>query len=95
MANQITGCFYAILQVQNPYSSGPRGIEYGWYSNYESEDMTRAAFTKVAKRVAQRLAERKFYDTLKNGEKVKVFADKEKFAKEYLKLTGANPNLPE
>jgi hypothetical protein len=90
-----TGTFYAILIVQNPYSSGNRGIEYGWYSNYETEDVTRAEFLKTAKRVAQRVAERKFYDTLKNGEKVKVFTDREKFAQEYQKLSGVSPNFSE
>jgi hypothetical protein len=83
--------FYAILIVQNPYSSGDRGKEYGWYRN--EWEMTRAEFTKSAKRVAQRLAERKFYDTLKNGEKVKVFTDAEKFKNEYQKLTGMTPAL--
>lgn len=87
------GTFYAILTVQNPYSSGSRGIEHGWYSNYETEDVTRAEFTKTAKRVAQRLAERKFFDTLKNGEKVKVFSDREKFIEAYKKLTDSTPSF--
>lgn len=89
------GTFYAILTVQNPYSSGSRGIEHGWCSNYETEDVTRAEFTKTAKRVAQRLAERKFYDTLKDGGQVKVFNDREKFVKEYTKLTGSTPRFNE
>jgi len=85
------GIFYAILKVQNPYSSGNRGIEYGWVSNYESGEMTRAEFRKMAKRAAQRLAERKFFDTLKDGGEVKIFSDRENFKSEYLKATGNSP----
>ena len=94
MKNQeVTNAFYAILTVQNPYSSGDRGKEYGWCTNCEMEEMTRADFNKFAKRTAQRLAERKFYDTLKDGGKVKVFTDREKFSNEYLKLTGCSPKF--
>lgn len=89
-----TQIFYALLTVQNPYSSGNRGIEHGWYTNYESGEMTKKEFTAVAKRVAKNLAERKFYDTLKNGERVQVFTDWAKFAAAYEKATGYKPKNP-
>jgi hypothetical protein len=87
------GTFYAILTVQNPYSSGNRDIERSWCSNYQDEECTRAEFLKMAKRSAQRLAERKFYDTLKDGGQVKIFTDREKFVREYHKLTAALPKF--
>jgi len=87
------GTFFAILTVQNPYSSGDRGKEYGWTSNYQSEDMTRSEFIKMAKRSAERLQSKYFYDTIKGGGTVKIYTDRNKFKDDYKKLSGYFPKL--
>jgi hypothetical protein len=90
---QPKGTFFAILKAQNPYSSGTRGIEYGWYTNYYDDEITRKDFTANAKQAANNFAEKKFFDTMVGGATAKVFSDFEKFKVEYRKLSGYNPSL--
>jgi len=92
MTNE-TRIYYAILIAINPYTHRHSGKEYGWIRNDDGGEMTRAQFSRMARRACQRLAERKFVDTLKGGGDVKVFTDKEKFVKEFKSLTGITPRL--
>lgn len=92
MANE-TRIYYAILIAINPYAHRHSGKEYGWISNVDEGEMTRAQFSRMARRACQGLAERKFFDTLKGGGDVKIFTDKEKFVKEFESLTGRTPRL--
>ena len=82
---------YAIIAAFNPYNA-KRDAKYGWLSNDGSQDEIYSPkdFRKMAKRSADRLAERSFREHC-GGNVVKVHTNKEKFIEHYLKLTGNKP----
>lgn len=84
----VEGIYYATIEVQNPYSSGDRGKEYGWCSNYQTGEMSRSEFSKYAKAVSNKVASKKFREYFENAGKIKIYTSRKKFKKAFHALTG-------
>ena len=84
---------YAIIAAFNPYNPS-RLPEYAWLRNDGTTDELHdpKTFRKIAKRSADRLAERTFREHC-GGNVVKIHTNKEKFIEHYLKLTGNKPAI--
>ena len=82
---------WAILIAKNPYRASD--VHYSWMRNDGADGpiLDTSEFRKVAKRGAERLAERSFYEY--GPRTYKIYTDRDKFVEEFKKLSGSEPKL--
>ena len=82
---------WAILIAKNPYRSSD--AHYSWMRNDGADEpiVDSSEFRKIAKRGAERLAQRSFYEYAPGT--FKIYTNRDKFVEDYKKLSGFEPKL--